>query len=139
MMEPVVVHAGALTFHHISPGDTVRLAVLAGPEVSPVTVILESWDVAGAQPPNSHPHSTETFVFLRGQGRAVCDDREVDVRAGDTLVLPAGSVHHIQNTGEGRMYTLTLMCPDDGFADLVRRGQVAPTDDEDRGVLAGLT
>jgi mannose-6-phosphate isomerase-like protein (cupin superfamily) len=135
---PVLVDGADLTFHHISPGDTVRLAVLAGPEISPVTVVLEAWDIAGAQPPNSHPHSTELFVFLRGQGRAVCDDTEVDVRAGDTIVLPAGSLHHIRNTGEGRMYSLTLMSPDHGFADLVRRGPVAPVDDEDRAVLASL-
>ncbi len=137
-MDPILIDAAGLTFHHISPGDTVRLAVLAGPEVSPVTVILEAWDVAGAQPPNSHPHSTELFVFLRGEGRAVCDDKEVEVRAGDTIVLPAGSVHHIRNTGPGRMYSLTLMSPDHGFADLVRRGQVAPIDDEDRAVLADV-
>ncbi|GAA4705567.1 cupin domain-containing protein [Phytohabitans rumicis] len=137
-MEPVVIDAAALEFHHITPGDTVRLAVLAGPEVSPVTVILEAWDPGGAQPPNSHPQSTEVFVFLRGQGLAVCDDVEVGVRAGDTIVLPAGSVHHIRNVGTGRMYSLTLMCPDDGFAALVRRGPVAPVDEEDRAVLANM-
>lgn len=137
-MQPVVIAAGSLEFHHISPGDSVRLAVLAGPEVSPVTVILEAWDPGGAQPPNSHPHSTEVFVFLRGRGLAVCDEAEVEVRAGDTIVLPAGSVHHIHNAGEGRMYSLTLMSPDDGFAELVRGGPVAPLDDEDRSVLAAL-
>jgi mannose-6-phosphate isomerase-like protein (cupin superfamily) len=137
-VDPVVIDAEALRFHHISPGDSVRLAVLAGPEVSPVTVILEAWDPGGAQPPNSHPTATELFVFLCGQGRAVCDDAEIGVRAGDTIVLPAGTVHHIRNTGPGRMYTITLMCPDEGFADLVRRGQLAPIDDEDRSVLATI-
>ncbi|WP_238006380.1 cupin domain-containing protein [Dactylosporangium sp. AC04546] len=137
-MRPILVGAAALEFHHITPGDTVRLAVLAGPEASPVTVILEAWDPGGAQPPNTHPGAVETFVFLRGRGRAVCDGHEVAVAAGDTIVLPAGTVHHIHNEGEGRMYSLTLMCPDDGFADLVRRGPVAPTDDEDRAVLRAL-
>jgi mannose-6-phosphate isomerase-like protein (cupin superfamily) len=138
MMLPIVISPSELEMHRISDGDTVRLAVLAGPEVSPVTVILESWYPAGAQPPNSHPHSTELFLFLRGQGRANCDGHEVDVRAGDTLVLPQTSVHYISNTGPGRMYTITVMSPDDGFADLVRRGPPAETDDEDRAVLAGL-
>lgn len=137
-LAPVVIDAEELKFHHISAGDTVRLAVLVGPEVSPVTVLLEAWDVGGAQPPNSHPDATELFVFLRGQGRATCDDTEVDVRAGDTIVLPAGTLHHIRNTGTERMYSLTLMCPDQGFAALVRRGLDAPVDEEDRSVLAGL-
>jgi mannose-6-phosphate isomerase-like protein (cupin superfamily) len=137
-MLPIVVSPDELEMHHISEGDTVRLGVLAGPEISPVTVILESWDVAGAQPPNSHPHSTELFLFLRGQGVANCDGNEVAVHAGDTLVLPQKSLHYISNTGEGRMYSITLMSPDEGFADLVRRGPLAQTDDEDRAVLAEM-
>jgi len=137
-MLPVVIGPAELEMHHITPGDSVRLAVLAGPEVSPVTVILESWDVGGAQPPNSHPHSTELFLFLKGEGVATCDGVEAPVAAGDTLVLPATSVHHIRNTGTGRMYSITLMSPDDGFADLVRRGPVAVTDDEDRLALAAV-
>ena len=138
-MLPIVISPNELEMHHISEGDTVRLGVLAGPEISPVTVILESWDVAGAQPPNSHAHSTELFLFLRGLGVANCDGNEVTVQGGDTLVLPQGSVHYIRNNGESRMYSITLMSPDDGFADLVRRGPLAETDDEDRAVLAELS
>jgi mannose-6-phosphate isomerase-like protein (cupin superfamily) len=137
-MLPELVPSEALQMHHISPQDTVRLAVLAGPDVSPVTVMFESWDVGGAQPPNSHPNSTEIFVMLRGQGIADCDGNKVAVRAGDTLVLPPGSVHFITNTGTSRMYALTLMTPDDGFADVVLRGPLAHTDDEDRSVLADV-
>jgi mannose-6-phosphate isomerase-like protein (cupin superfamily) len=138
-MLPIVIRPAELEMHHISDGDTVRLGVLAGPEISPVTVILESWDPAGSQPPNTHPHSTELFLFLRGQGTASCDGNQVTVQAGDTLVLPQGSVHYIRNAGASRMYSITLMSPDGGFASLVRRGPLAPTDDEDRAVLADLT
>lgn len=135
---PTVISPDALRMRHISAGDTVRLGVLAGPEVSPVTVVLESWNAGGAQPLNSHPVSTEVFVFLRGSGVAVCDGTETPVAAGATLVLPPTSRHHIINTGLGRMYALTLMCPDDGFAAMIRRGPLATTDDEDRAVLAAL-
>jgi mannose-6-phosphate isomerase-like protein (cupin superfamily) len=137
-MLPILIGPDELEMHYISAGDTVRLGVLAGPEISPVTVILESWDVAGSQPPNSHPHSTELFLFLRGQGLANCDGHEVAVKAGDTLVLPQTSLHFIKNTGDSRLYSITLMSPDDGFAHLVRRGPVAETDDEDRAVLSGF-
>jgi mannose-6-phosphate isomerase-like protein (cupin superfamily) len=135
-MLPITISPEDLQMHHITAGDTVRLGVLAGPEISPVTVILESWDKGGSQPPNSHQVSTELFLVLRGQGVANCDGNEVTITAGDTLVLPQTSVHFIRNTGEGRMYSITLMSPDDGFADLVRRGPLAETDDEDRAVLA---
>lgn len=135
-MLPITISPKDLEMHYITAGDTVRLGVLAGPEISPVTVILESWDEEGSQPPNSHPASTELFLLLRGRGIANCDGNEVAVKAGDTLVLPQTSVHFIRNTGGGRMYSITLMSPDDGFADLVRRGPLAETDDEDRAALA---
>lgn len=135
-MLPITIRPEDLRMHHITAGDTVRLGVLAGPEISPVTVILESWDEGGSQPPNTHPVSTELFLFLGGHGVASCDGNEVAVKAGDTLVLPPTSVHFIRNTGAGRMYSITLMSPDDGFADLVRRGPVAVTDDADRAALA---
>jgi mannose-6-phosphate isomerase-like protein (cupin superfamily) len=138
-MLPVVIAPDALEMRHISAGDTVRLGVLAGPEVSPpVTVLLEAWDAGGAQPPNSHPVSTELFVFLRGRGVAICDGNRAPVAAGGTLVLPAGSLHRIANTGPGRLYAITIISPDDGFAEMVRRGPLAYTDGEDRAVLAGL-
>jgi len=137
-MLPVVIGPNDLQMHHISAGDTVRLGVIAGPETSPVTILLESWDVGGSQPPNSHPHSTESFIFLRGEGLATCDGNEATVSAGNTLVLPASSLHFIRNTGAVRMYAITLMTPDDGFAEMVRSGPLAQTDDEDRSLIADL-
>ena len=81
----------------------------------------------------------ETFLFLRGTGRAYCDEFELDVRAGQLLVLPAGSLHRIENSTDAKLYAITTMAPDDGFAALVNRGETAPLDDEERAVLAQAT
>ena len=62
-------------------------------------------------------------VLVTGSSRGI--GAEVAVKAGDTLVLPQTSVHFIRNTGEGRMYSITLMSPDDGFAGLVTEGRGA--------------
>jgi mannose-6-phosphate isomerase-like protein (cupin superfamily) len=122
----------------IADGDTVRFALLAGPEeANGATVVFEIWEPGGAQPPNSHSASTEWFLFLAGTGRAHCDDHVTDVAPGELLVLPPGSTHHIENTGPGRLYAITTMVPDDGFADLVRTGASAPLDADDLAVLAG--
>ncbi len=126
--------------HLINPGDTVKLAMLRGPdEVHDVSVFLEVWQPGGAQRPNSHSRSVETFLFLRGAGRAYCDEFELDVRAGQLLVLPAGSLHRIQSSTEGKLIAITTMAPDDGFAALVNSGETAPLDDEERAVLAQAT
>jgi mannose-6-phosphate isomerase-like protein (cupin superfamily) len=134
---PQLFDVASVEAHFINPGDTVKLAMLRGPdEVHDVSVFLEIWQPGGSQRPNSHSKSVETFVFLRGTGRAYCDEFELDVRAGQLLVLPAGSLHRIESSTQGKLYAITTMAPDDGFAALVNRGETAPLDDEERAVLA---
>jgi mannose-6-phosphate isomerase-like protein (cupin superfamily) len=125
--------------HHISAGDTVKLAVVRAPEhADDVCVSFEVWEPGGSQPPNSHPRSVEMFWFVAGEGIATSDGVEMAVCAGQLLVLPPGSVHHIRNTGPGRMYALTTMSPDDGFADLITAGPATILDDDDLAVARNL-
>ena len=137
MSAPVLRRVVDADCWRIAAGDTTRLAVLAEPAADGAgcSVFFEIWDPGGAQPPNSHPDSDEIFTFLAGSGVAHCDGHEVDVAAGDTLVLPAGTVHRIVNVGTDRMYAVVTMVQDHGFAAFVRRGVPAPLDAEDLAVL----
>jgi mannose-6-phosphate isomerase-like protein (cupin superfamily) len=122
----------------ISPGDSVKLAVVRAPNGEHgSSVCFEVWDPGGAQPPNRHPRSEETFWFLQGEGVAESDGVQRPVRAGELLVLPPGSLHRITNTGVGRLYAITTMTPDDGFVALIRRGVPDTLDDDDLAVLRG--
>lgn len=141
---PVVRHLDDLVPRLISPADTVRLATLVRPDDGADTsVFFEIWEPGGAQPPNSHPDSTEIFVILRGEGQAFSDEHVVDLRAGDVLILPPGSVHRIVNTSPAeRLYAVTIMAKDSGalpggFAALVERGAPVSWDPADRAALAG--
>ncbi|MPQ97387.1 cupin domain-containing protein [Modestobacter sp. I12A-02628] len=127
--------------HLIGTNDTVKLAVLAGPaDGSPTTVVFEIWEPGGAQPDNSHEDSAETFVVLAGTARAHSDEHVVDLVAGDVIVLPEGSVHHIVNSSpDQRLYTLTVMARDGGFAELIESGPPAELDAADRAVLGRVT
>jgi mannose-6-phosphate isomerase-like protein (cupin superfamily) len=140
----VVRHLDDVVPKLISPADTVRLATLVRPaDGTDTSVFYEVWEPGGAQPPNSHPDSTEIFVILRGEGRAFSDEHTVDLRAGDVLILPPGSVHRIVNTSPAeRLYAVTIMASDPGalpggFAALVDRGTAAPWGPADRTVLGG--
>lgn len=134
---PVLARLSDVLAHHISAGDTVKLAVLAGPaDGSATTVVFEVWEPGGAQPPNSHQDSSETFVVLAGRGRAFSDEHEIDLSAGDTLTLQPGSIHRIVNTSATeRLYSITIMQNDDGFADMINGGPVATLDEADLAVL----
>lgn len=121
----------------ISPTDTVRLAELAGPtHGTSASVFLEIWEPGGAQPLNSHEDSAEIFVVLAGQAEAHSDDDAVDLGPGDVLILQPGSEHRIINTSStDRLYTITVMANDGGFAKLVTDGTPVPLTAEDLGVL----
>jgi mannose-6-phosphate isomerase-like protein (cupin superfamily) len=125
--------------HRIAAGDTVKLAVVKSPSgPADSSVSFEVWDPGGSQPPNSHPLSVEMFWFVHGTGVATSDGVEHEVCAGQLLVLPAGSLHHIRNTGPGRLYAVTVMSPDDGFAALVAAGPTDLLDDDDLAIVRSL-
>jgi mannose-6-phosphate isomerase-like protein (cupin superfamily) len=141
---PIVRHLDDVAPQLISPNDTVKLALLAGPrDGSPTSVFFEIWEPGGAQPDNSHPESTEVFVILSGRGRAHSDEHTAELRAGDVLVLHPGSTHRIVNTSDTeRLYAVTVMASDagalpGGFADLVAAGTPAAWDGADRDMLGG--
>jgi mannose-6-phosphate isomerase-like protein (cupin superfamily) len=130
---PILKHLDDLKAHRISPGDTVSLVPLTGPsDGAPTSAFFEIWDPQGVQPDNSHPDSVEIFIILEGEGEAVSDEHTVAIKAGDVLVLPSGSVHHIRNTSaESRLYAVTIMANDlgsqpdsttSGFEALVKNG-----------------
>jgi mannose-6-phosphate isomerase-like protein (cupin superfamily) len=129
--------AGDYRAYRISPGDTNRLAIIFDPvgEGTSFIACVEIFDVGGRTPPNAHLRAHEMFFVLKGEGLAQAGGRTVPIKTGDSLLVPPGSTHVIENTGRGRLYTLTLMVPDEEFAALIRRGTPVELDDEDRAVL----
>jgi mannose-6-phosphate isomerase-like protein (cupin superfamily) len=139
MFEPMVsksaVNSGAF---RISPADTNYFILLFDPQGEGVqsVVVVEVFAVGGRTPPNSHVRAHEFFYVLHGQGRALCGGRCALLRRGDALLVRPGVEHVIENTGPGKLYTLTVMTPNEGFAELIRHGEAVPLDEEDRTVLA---
>jgi mannose-6-phosphate isomerase-like protein (cupin superfamily) len=129
--------AGDYRAYRISPGDTNRLAIIFDPvgEGTSFIACVEIFDVGGRTPPNAHLRAHEMFFVLKGEGLAQAGDRTVPIKTGDSLLVPPGSTHVIENTGRGRLYTLTRRGPDEEFAALIRRGTPVELDDEDRAVL----
>ncbi|WP_216900739.1 cupin domain-containing protein [Nocardia alni] len=125
---PIVRHLAELSAALISPTDTVRLCTLAGPgQGSSASVFLEIWEPGGSQPLNSHPDSAEIFLVLSGRATAHSDAHTIDLTPGDVLILQPGSEHRIVNTSAtDRLYTITVMADDGGFAALVDSGIAVP-------------
>jgi mannose-6-phosphate isomerase-like protein (cupin superfamily) len=126
--------------YRIAPGDTNRLVLVLDPaDGAKFLVAIEIFDVGGKTPPNAHAEAQEMFYVLHGEGIALCGDERVRIRTGDSLLLQPGTMHVVENTGTTRLYCLTLMVPNEGFAELIRSGTQVPIDDEDWAVLLGST
>jgi mannose-6-phosphate isomerase-like protein (cupin superfamily) len=125
--------------YQISPGDTNYFAILfdGKKDTTDSIFVVEIFNVGGATPPNSHSHAHEFFYVLHGEGTAASDGEERPIRKGDALLLNPGSVHIIKNTGNSKLYTLTVMTPNQDFSELIRSGQRVALDEEDIRVLQG--
>ena len=56
-------------------------------------------------------HLDQFFRFEEGQGKAVLDGIEHDVRDGDVIIVPEGMRHNIINTGAGALKLYTIYAP----------------------------
>ena len=79
------------------------------------------------------------FFVLKGEGIAVCDGKEVTLKAGDSILMPPTGIHYLRNTGSQRLYTLCFMVPNEDFSELIRSGIPSQLDAEDLKVIANCT
>lgn len=136
----IIRRPAALQAFRIAPTDTNYFACLFDPIADGVsfTLVVEIFQPGGATPPNTHAIAYESFFVLAGTGVARADGMEIPIGPGDSFVLKPGVEHVVENTGTTKLYCLTLMTPNEGFAELIRRGTPVDLTDEDRAVIAGV-
>lgn len=121
----------------ISPDDKNRLALLVDPTLghASLTCCVEIFDVGGKTPTHRHQVAAEMFYVLKGEGRVVCDGKSSSIRTGDSILVPSHGIHFVENIGSTRLYLLSVMVPNEDFAELIRKGIPAELDEEDMAVL----
>jgi mannose-6-phosphate isomerase-like protein (cupin superfamily) len=123
----------------IAAEDTNRMALIADPirDKVPFTAIVEIFEPGGRTPPNTHAEAYELFFVLSGSGFAYCDGTCFPVHPGDSFVVRPGHEHVVENPGAERLYCLTVMAPNEGFAELIRNGLPQTLDATDLAAITG--
>jgi quercetin dioxygenase-like cupin family protein len=105
MTQPEVVRVGQLEIRYLIDG-----AARAGLGVFELTVPAGS----NVPPPHSHSHNEECVYVLEGTLRYSVDDETRDLRPGDWMRTPRGSVHGFSNPHVGPARALIVLTPDIG-------------------------
>ena len=82
---------GSLKFspeHHV-------YTTLSETEHSSISIV--GWEAGQTSPIHSHPDADEIYHILEGEGLFNDGRRELKLRAGDTVIFPAGEVHRVQS------------------------------------------
>ncbi len=140
MPAPVLAkRAGELRGFRIAPGDSNYFACLFDPVADGVTftLVIEIFEPGGRTPPNTHSAAEECFFVLAGSGKAYADGVEMPVGPGDCFVLRPGTEHVVVNDTAEKLYCLTLMTPNEGFAELIRAGTPVSLTPDDVAVIRG--
>lgn len=138
-MIPVIKSPQDYLVFRISPHDTNRLAIVFDPTIADdsLTVCVEIFDPGGSTPTHRHNFAVEMFFILKGEGEAICDGKPIPLRPGDSLLVRPTGIHEIRNTGQGRLYAICFMVPNEDFSELIRSGIPEQLDEEDLQVLKG--
>lgn len=140
MTAPVMAkRAKELRGFRIAPTDTNYFACIFDPLEDGVsfTLVVEIFEPGGRTPPNTHQAAEECFLVLAGSGKAYADGKEMPLGPGDAFVLRPGVEHVVVNDTQQKLYCLTLMTPNEGFAELIRNGTPVDLAPEDIAVLTG--
>lgn len=138
MDQPLFRRARDCRVSRIAPADTNKFVMTVDPVIdkAPFLSVVEIFEAGGRTPRHKHDAAHEMFYVLSGRGRALYDGKDHDIEKGDTLVLPPGMEHVIENTGSDRLYCLTVMVPNEGLAELIRAGLPMTLDADDQKVIS---
>ncbi len=123
----------------IKAADNNYMALIADPlrDKVPFTAFVEVFEPGGSTPLHHHGIAHELFFVLRGEGASVCDGERIPMKAGDSFLVRPGNDHVVENTGTEKLYCLTVMVPNEGFAELCRNGLKMQLAAEDLAVITG--
>jgi len=79
-------------------------------------------------------HTLDQFIRIEsGEGKAILNGKEHDIKADDGIVIPAGTRHNVVNTGSSDLKLYTVYSPPehiDGTTHATKQDALSDTHDE---------
>jgi quercetin dioxygenase-like cupin family protein len=104
------------TARHIEHHDWGRLEWMASGALGNSTTMTVGRcyiDPGQANPRHYHPNCDEILHILQGVIEHTLDNQSVEMRAGDTISIPQGTVHNAHNIGdEQAIFVIAFSSPD---------------------------
>jgi mannose-6-phosphate isomerase-like protein (cupin superfamily) len=85
-----------------------REVLTTGPHAQVVVMSIPPGGEIGEE---IHPHTDQVFVFVQGEGAAILDHDRTTVAAGHLVLVPAGALHNIVNSGSVDLRLFTIYAP----------------------------
>jgi len=98
----------------ITAGDNTTLRELLNPSVEPLDINYSLAHARLKQGQASLPHwlkASEVYYILKGEGLMHIDNESGYVGKGHVIVIPAGTVQYIENTGTSELKFLCIVEP----------------------------
>lgn len=84
--------------------DSFRHVLYTGAYSQLVLMSLQPGEDIGAE-----KHGADQFFRVEaGQGKSYIDNQEYDITDGDCVIVPAGAMHNIKNTGSDKLKLYTI-------------------------------
>ena len=85
-----------------------RRVVATGPHSQLVTMSIPPKEDIGSE---VHPGTDQMLFIVAGAGRAVVDNESIAVKENDVVLVPAGAMHNLVNTGREDLRLFTVYAP----------------------------
>ena len=95
-----------------------RQFLYTGAHLQLVLMTLKSGQEIGTQTHDTHD---QFFRIEKGKGSAVIDGATDKVKDGDCVIVPAGTVHNVTNTGDKPLHLYTLYGRPEHMDNLVQK------------------
>lgn len=76
----------------------------------------------------------QILTFTSGTGKATISGKDQDVKAGDLVIVPAGTQHQFVNTGPTPLILYTVYSPAEHKPDTVHKTKEEGDKEEDDGI-----